>query len=109
MDEPARTAFEPEDRELCPDGACIGVIGPDGRCKECGLAGLTSTLDPRAQGLRSEEEISDEVEAHVVAYSTPAAPDDFEDRLLCSDGGCIGILGPEGCCTECGLRPDGAQ
>ncbi len=23
-------------RRLCPDGSCIGVIGPDGRCKECG-------------------------------------------------------------------------
>ena len=23
-------------RRLCPDGNCIGVIGPDGRCKECG-------------------------------------------------------------------------
>ena len=27
-----------EDRELCPDGACIGLIGPDGRCKACGHA-----------------------------------------------------------------------
>lgn len=25
-----------EDRILCSDGTCIGVIGPDGRCKECG-------------------------------------------------------------------------
>jgi len=24
------------DRILCSDGTCIGVIGPDGRCKECG-------------------------------------------------------------------------
>lgn len=23
-------------RKLCSDGACIGVIGPDGRCKACG-------------------------------------------------------------------------
>ena len=23
-------------RRLCVDGNCIGVIGPDGRCKECG-------------------------------------------------------------------------
>ncbi len=23
-------------RLLCSDGSCIGVIGPDGRCKECG-------------------------------------------------------------------------
>lgn len=24
------------DRILCSDGTCIGVIGPDGKCKECG-------------------------------------------------------------------------
>ncbi len=23
-------------RKLCSDGTCIGVIGPDGHCKECG-------------------------------------------------------------------------
>ncbi len=27
-------AFDP-DRALCPDGACVGVIGADGRCKIC--------------------------------------------------------------------------
>jgi hypothetical protein len=26
------------DRTLCPDGACIGLIGDDGRCKACGRA-----------------------------------------------------------------------
>lgn len=25
-----------ESRQLCSDGTCIGVIGADGRCKECG-------------------------------------------------------------------------
>jgi hypothetical protein len=25
-----------EGRCLCSDGNCIGVIGPDGRCRECG-------------------------------------------------------------------------
>ncbi len=25
-------------RRLCPDGACIGVIGDDGRCRVCGRA-----------------------------------------------------------------------
>jgi hypothetical protein len=23
-------------RGLCPDGSCVGVLGPDGRCKVCG-------------------------------------------------------------------------
>ena len=26
-------------RKLCPDGACVGVIGEDGRCKVCGQGG----------------------------------------------------------------------
>ena len=28
--------IEWENRRLCSDGNCIGVIGPDGRCKVCG-------------------------------------------------------------------------
>jgi hypothetical protein len=28
--------LEWEQRTLCSDESCIGVIGPDGRCKECG-------------------------------------------------------------------------
>lgn len=30
------------ERKVCPDGACIGVIGDDGRCKVCGRTGETS-------------------------------------------------------------------
>jgi len=28
-------------REVCPDGACVGVIGPDGTCKVCGRVSPT--------------------------------------------------------------------
>ena len=35
-DEGAEGSPLDEDRELCGDDTCIGVIGPDGRCKECG-------------------------------------------------------------------------
>ena len=28
--------IEWQKRTLCVDESCIGVIGPDGRCKECG-------------------------------------------------------------------------
>ena len=27
-----------DDRRLCSDGACTGLVGADGRCKLCGLA-----------------------------------------------------------------------
>lgn len=32
----ADTPFTAEERRLCPDGACIAVLGADGRCKLCG-------------------------------------------------------------------------
>lgn len=28
--------FAMENRRLCPDGNCIGILGPDGRCVICG-------------------------------------------------------------------------
>jgi hypothetical protein len=31
--------FAMENRRLCPDGNCIGIIGPEGRCVICGRAG----------------------------------------------------------------------
>lgn len=34
----SETAIDFASRKLCSDGSCIGVIGPDGRCKECGKA-----------------------------------------------------------------------
>jgi len=32
----ARNEDSFENRVLCSDGSCIGVVGPDGRCKVCG-------------------------------------------------------------------------
>ena len=29
-------AFDPNKRVACSDGSCIGIIGPDGKCTECG-------------------------------------------------------------------------
>ena len=36
--EPGHVPTEWDDRTLCSDENCIGVIGPDGRCRECGKA-----------------------------------------------------------------------
>ncbi len=32
------SGFDPEDRVLCPDGSCTGII-IDGKCVECGKSG----------------------------------------------------------------------
>ena len=38
LDEQPAPRFDDDwgNRTLCSDESCIGVIGPDGRCKECG-------------------------------------------------------------------------
>ena len=47
-------------RELCPDGACVGVIGADGLCKVCGRA-AQNWGDERRRGLVvPEDEQQDE-------------------------------------------------
>ena len=102
-----------ENRVLCPDEACIGVIGPDGRCKECGLVDEGEVPAPR--------NVSDEPQIPVPPETTAAdetprtdhgadavdnADDDENDewqrRTLCSDKSCIGVIGSDGRCKECG-------
>jgi hypothetical protein len=33
------------------------------------------------------------------------APDDWDKRQLCSDGTCMGVIGENGKCSECGKSP----
>ena len=42
-----------DQRLLCPDGACIGVIGDDGTCKVCGRV-APNWGDERMRGLNPE-------------------------------------------------------
>lgn len=93
-----------EERTLCPDEACIGVIGPSGRCKVCGraadLAGATAPVAPapaESEGAAMLERPED-----AAPLAGAAAPDDFEDRRLCPDGACIGVIGWDGRCKVCG-------
>jgi len=47
-------AADLEHRELCPDGTCVGIIGPDNTCKVCGK--------PRDWEEKEEEEKEEEEE-----------------------------------------------
>ncbi len=106
----SKSPFDPRDRELCIDGACIGLIGQNGQCRECGKPGASSVLDPRQRGLRDESEVADELEAHIIEGDVVAAPVGFDDRALCPDGACIGILDADGKCKECGtVEPSEAR
>ncbi|MDD5308742.1 MAG: hypothetical protein PHU25_15600 [Deltaproteobacteria bacterium] len=83
--------FSVEDRILCPDGACIGVIGPDGRCKVCGVSSVDGDASPP----------TGEAPEFKPGVDDPADLDP-SDRVCCPDGTCVGILGPEGRCGVCG-------
>jgi hypothetical protein len=112
-------------RILCSDESCIGVIGPDGRCKECGLpyAGPFDTtkeeivasdfeeVDPEDEiEEEPEDEIEEESEDEIEEESEETGENDpetqtdleWEQRILCSDESCIGVIGPDGLCKECG-------
>jgi hypothetical protein len=92
-----------ENRTLCSNESCIGTIGPDGRCKECGKPydGVlqTKTVTGSAQIAATDEKKPDIPAAKV------SDDDDWDKRVLCSDGSCIGVIGTDGKCKECG-KPD---
>jgi hypothetical protein len=102
------------DREVCPDGACIGVIGDDGTCKVCGRTGERGpralvddqTDAPPDESLAADED-DDELEPadegdddHDADESTGG--DDWDRRELCSNGACVGVIGDADVCTVCG-------
>jgi hypothetical protein len=109
-------------RILCSDESCIGTIGPDGRCRECRKryagelpSGLDKGLESAELDTGSEAPEASEMEGagKVDEASETDAADDYEDspenedwaqRVLCSDENCIGVLGPDGRCNECGKK-----
>lgn len=96
-------------RRLCVDGNCIGVIGPDGRCKECGRPGGDNPAGA-GESLRTpaaaDDDLAEDAPAPAASADAQAEDDadDWENRRLCPDGNCIGVIGPDGRCKECG-RP----
>jgi hypothetical protein len=88
-----------EKRILCSDESCIGTIGADGRCKECGKA-YQGEL-PQGQIVKSDQTVAVEEQASANTASTESH-DDWDNRVLCGDESCIGTIGPDGKCRECG-------
>ena len=107
-----------ENRTLCSDESCIGVIGPDGRCKECGRpfdGELPETVSP-PEAVDEKQTTSSETVAEESYTEEARAGDDndtvvadaeWENRILCSDESCIGVIGPDGRCKECGRPYEG--
>ncbi len=102
-----QTGFSLDDRVLCSDDACIGVVGPDGLCKECGRRYEGDSPLP-GSGSGKAEAARDPSEAPVPGQGTGTAPstsaDDWDpdERIPCPDDACIGIIGRNGRCGTCG-------
>ncbi len=106
-----------DQRQLCSDDRCIGVIGSEGTCKVCGRA-AANWGDERMRGLiaasQDEDDEDDEYEDDdasdadregVAAESAPAGHAGFQawsTRALCPNGTCIGVIGEDGRCKVCG-------
>ena len=96
-----------ENRTLCIDESCIGVVGPDGHCKECGKPYEGFTPPAAATGepdidTHQEDEVpasdgTDDLDETELNFD-----DSWENRTLCVDESCIGVIGPDGRCKECG-------
>ncbi|MDJ0912719.1 MAG: hypothetical protein QNI95_04090 [Desulfobacterales bacterium] len=105
--------LEWENRVLCSDESCIGVIGTDGRCKECGQvfngklpetfvqADTATEPDAQTEATPATPPLSDEPIdlQHRKDVDTDA---EWENRVLCIDESCIGVIGSDGRCKECG-------
>ena len=104
-----------DSRILCSDGNCIGVIGPDGHCKECGRK-YDGELPEMSGSEEDEDAVAEEVDASEATTellddaaadtdddaATIVDDDEWGTRVLCSDGNCIGVIGADGKCNECG-------
>ena len=93
-----------ENRVLCSDESCIGVVGPDGRCKECGLPyeGEFAPVAEVNDYLDSEDDMPEALDEFPEEEGDDPGDIDWENRILCVDESCIGVIGPDGRCKECG-------
>ena len=106
-----------DQRQLCPDGGCVGVIGSDGTCKVCGRA-APNWGDERNRGLLAatgddddldDEDLDDDDLGDDDASAAPApgplaasaGDPGWDERKLCPDDACIGVIGPDGRCKVC--------
>lgn len=70
------SGFQPGKRRLCPDGACIGVLGADGRCRVCGISAddsgtAAATSSDDLEGDDSVDEFGDASAAGAGELDTP--------------------------------------
>jgi hypothetical protein len=116
--ENADNGIDWEHRILCSDGNCIGIIGKDGKCNECGklfkgkrpddfeAKSKDAIKETDFKKLDSEDLLKAENNVEVQDKKDEDNPKeldaDWDKRILCNDESCIGVVGPDGKCNECG-------
>jgi hypothetical protein len=102
-------------RILCSDESCIGTIGADGRCSECGKryegelpSGLAEGEQAGEADTNAEATEATDMDAAEEEDLNPV-DDEWANRRLCSDGNCIGVIGRDGRCKECGKKADASD
>jgi hypothetical protein len=104
------TPFDPT-RRLCPDGACVGVVGPDGLCSVCGRTESAAARGDDPPEPADEAPVggapSDETPGSASRPASSASASSFAaDRRLCDDGSCVGLVGADGLCGVCGRKAE---
>ncbi|MFZ1036584.1 MAG: hypothetical protein WAN57_05205 [Smithella sp.] len=89
-----------ERRILCSDESCIGVIGSDGKCKECGR--IYKDELSHGCGVDNVQTVTPEEQKPALAAAKAEYDEDWDKRVLCGDESCIGVIGSDGKCKECG-------
>ena len=89
VEAPVEDEFD-EERQLCDDGNCLGVV-VEGKCNVCGLQ---PGMNAPAPGSAAAKMVAE-------GGHTDDLFDD-EERQLCPDGACTGLVGADGKCKECG-------
>ena len=107
-----------EERIPCVDESCIGTIAADGICRVCGRP-YDGDLPEMAAGddearlnggeggppdhLGAEPApVEDELDSPADSNGGDDWDAGWENRRLCVDESCIGVIGPDGRCKECG-------
>ena len=106
-DDNQETSFNPQ-RLLCPDGSCIGIIGGDGRCSVCGARDPGGPLPETAEAVpMPSDAVRPGHEPDVEDREGQEPQSAFDpNRRLCSDGGCVGVIGGDNRCSVCGKPAD---
>ena len=114
-----------DQRQLCSDDRCIGVIGSEGTCKVCGRA-AANWGDERTRGLIAasqgdgdegddeydddddddgeyeDDDDGDAAQSAAPGNAASAGIPAWTTRALCPNGTCIGVIGEDGRCKVCG-------